>query len=42
MDALIHYIDHQEEHHRKEDFQAEFRKFLQKYGVEYDENYVWG
>ncbi len=42
LDALIHYIDHQEEHHKKEDFQAEFRKFLQKYGIEYDENYVWG
>ena len=42
LDALIRYIDQQEEHHKKEDFQAEFRKFLQKYGIEYDENYVWG
>ena len=42
LDALIYYITNQEEHHKKEDFQTEFRKFLHKYGVEYDEQYVWG
>ena len=40
LDALIYYIANQEEHHKKEDFQTEFRKFLHKYGVEYDEKYV--
>lgn len=42
LDAVIKYIDRQEEHHKKASFQDEFRAFLKKYGVEYDENYVWG
>ncbi len=42
LDALISYIDKQEEHHRKTTFQEEFRKFLDQYGIEYDERYVWG
>lgn len=41
LDLLIHYIDQQEEHHRKKTFQEEFRAFLAKYGVEFDERYVW-
>ena len=39
--ALLAYIDDQENHHRTRTFQEEFRMFLQKYGVEYDEAYVW-
>jgi REP element-mobilizing transposase RayT len=35
------YIMIQEEHHRKEPFQVEFRRFLKRYQVEYDERYVW-
>ncbi len=31
----------QEEHHRKVPFQDEFRAFLKKYEIEYDERYVW-
>lgn len=42
LDAVIAYIDGQEEHHRTVTFQDEFRKFLRLYGVEYDEQYVWG
>lgn len=41
LEALIHYIDGQPEHHRKRTFQEEFRAFLKKYHVEYDEAYVW-
>ncbi len=40
-DAVIHYIQNQEEHHRKATFQDEFRKFLDRYKVAYDERYVW-
>jgi REP-associated tyrosine transposase len=40
-DALISYIGNQEEHHRQESFQDEFRRLLRKYGIEYDERYVW-
>ena len=39
--ALKEYIANQEEHHRKESFQDEFRRLLKKYGVAYDERYVW-
>lgn len=36
------YIESQEEHHRKQSFQDEFRAFLKKHGIEYDERYIWG
>jgi REP element-mobilizing transposase RayT len=41
LPALRHYIDSQEEHHRKQTFQDEFRAFLKKYGIEHDEQYLW-
>jgi putative transposase len=41
LQALCTYIDDQSEHHRTRTFQEEFRAFLTKYGVEYDEAYVW-
>ena len=41
LNFLCAYIDKQEEHHRTRTFQDEFRMFLKKYGVSYDETYVW-
>ena len=41
LSALLHYIDAQEEHHRTRTFQEEYRAFLGRYGIEYDERYVW-
>jgi putative transposase len=38
---LRHYIADQENHHREESFQDEFRRICRKYGVEIDERYVW-
>jgi REP element-mobilizing transposase RayT len=35
------YIARQAKHHRNKTFQEEFRKFLHRYEVEYDERYVW-
>ena len=35
------YITRQKEHHHRVSFQDEYRKFLNVYGVEYDERYVW-
>ena len=35
------YISNQDEHHEKKSFQDEYRSFLKKYKVEYDERYVW-
>ena len=40
--ATIAYINGQQEHHRKRDFQAEFLAFLKKHAIAYDERYVWG
>ena len=40
-DTVIRYIQNQERHHRKMTFQQEFRKFLERYKVSYDERYVW-
>jgi putative transposase len=41
LEALKRYIDTQEEHHWKRTFQQEYRRFLEPYGVDYDERYVW-
>ncbi|REJ96069.1 MAG: IS200/IS605 family transposase [Planctomycetota bacterium] len=41
VEPLRTYIATQAEHHRRETFQDEFRRLLRKYGVEYDERYVW-
>jgi REP element-mobilizing transposase RayT len=41
LDALRAYIDGQEEHHKTRTFQEEYRAFLTKYRVEFDERYVW-
>jgi putative transposase len=39
--AVVRYIANQQEHHRKLTFQEEYRKFLEKYRVPFDERYVW-
>lgn len=41
IDIVCNYINNQEEHHRKVTFQDEYRAFLKKYNIEYDERYVW-
>ena len=41
MDVVVRYIENQKQHHRKKIFQEEYRGFLKKYKVEYDERYVW-
>ncbi|MEJ6571978.1 MAG: transposase [Akkermansiaceae bacterium] len=41
LDQLIGYIENQEKHHQTVSFQDEFREFLNKYQIEYDERYVW-
>lgn len=41
VDVVKHYIQNQVEHHRKQTFEDELREFLQAYGLEYDERYVW-
>jgi len=41
VEALIEYITNQEQHHRHESYQDEFRRLCKKYGIEIDERYVW-
>jgi putative transposase len=41
LDHVITYIDNQEEHHRTQTFQDEFRRLLVKHGLDFDERYVW-
>jgi putative transposase len=40
-DALVEYVLNQEENHRQRSFQDEYRGLLTKYGVTWDERYVW-
>lgn len=35
------YIDAQMEHHKRVTFQDEYRAFLKRHNVSYDERYVW-
>jgi len=39
--ALLRYVDNQEEHHRSNSFKEELLVLLEKYGVAYDEKYLW-
>ena len=41
VDEVRDYIRRQPEHHQRKTFQEEYRAFLQKYGIEFDERYVW-
>ena len=41
IEIVVNYIANQKEHHSKKTFQAEYKAFLKKYRVEYDEKYVW-
>jgi putative transposase len=40
-DSVVAYIRNQETHHEKVTFQEEYRRFLERYQVAYDERYVW-
>ena len=41
VERVRHYIQAQEDHHRKKTFQDEFRALLESYHVDFDEQYVW-
>lgn len=40
-EAVRAYVANQEDHHRRVTFQDEFRRLLTKYGLEWDERFVW-
>jgi REP element-mobilizing transposase RayT len=41
LDAVLQYVEEQPAHHRTQTFQQEYREFLKKHGVQFDERYVW-
>jgi putative transposase len=40
--AVVRYIENQERHHAKRNFESEFVELLRKHGVEFDSKYVFG
>jgi REP element-mobilizing transposase RayT len=40
-DKTKHYIENQEEHHKKMTFKEEYILFLKQYGIAYNEDYLW-
>ena len=41
MGQVVEYIEQQEVHHRKLNFQDELTALLRRYEIEYDERYLW-
>jgi REP element-mobilizing transposase RayT len=41
VEAVRDYIHRQPEHHAKQTFQDEFREWLGRYEIDWDERYVW-
>ena len=41
VEPVREYIRDQAEHHQRDDFQTEYRRFCQKNGVSLDERYAW-
>ncbi|MDP9191358.1 MAG: IS200/IS605 family transposase [Acidobacteriota bacterium] len=39
--AVREYVRNQERHHEKRSFQDEYREFLAKHEIEFDERYLW-
>jgi REP element-mobilizing transposase RayT len=41
LDAVIRYIQNQQKHHAKKSFRDEYLELLEKFGVEYDQKYIF-
>jgi len=41
IDAVVNYINNQEEHHKKASFREEYLLFLEKFAVDYDPEYLF-
>jgi len=41
LEAVLQYVQRQEEHHRNHTFQDEYRELLRRHNIEFDEQYVW-
>ena len=41
VNDIEEYINSQVEHHQKTSFKDEYRAFLSRYEIQFDERYVW-
>jgi putative transposase len=41
VEAVREYVANQREHHRKKSFQEEYRQFLDRHRIVFDERYAW-
>ena len=41
IDRVAKYIQHQQEHHKKQCFIEEYRKMLEAFSIEYDKRYIF-
>lgn len=41
LDSVYQYIQNQEEHHQKQTFKEEYLRFLEKFKIDYDEQYTF-
>jgi putative transposase len=41
LEAVLQYVEAQQEHHHRRTFQNEYRALLHKHGIDFDERYVW-
>lgn len=41
LNAVINYIENQEQHHKKKTFKEEYINFLEKFEVDYDEKFIF-
>jgi REP element-mobilizing transposase RayT len=41
IEVVRNYIANQQEHHRRKTFQEEYRTFLERHRVAFDERYMW-
>lgn len=40
-DMIINYIKNQKQHHKKENYEVEYKNLLTSQGIEFDEKYLW-
>jgi putative transposase len=41
LDAVMQYVETQQQHHRARTSQEEYAELLRRHGVDFDERYVW-
>lgn len=41
LGVVIHYIENQQSHHAKQSFRDEYVELLEKFGVDYDQRYIF-